>query len=196
LATSYADVGVVQFLVENGSDVNELGSGGFGGAVGVYTRHHLPTAEYLISKGAKMDPAGLTLAAGWLDPKVIEKWIEMGADVNARLRGYNRTPLITAASSEGAGPATLKLLLDKGADANADDIDGERALDWAMYRQDQQKIEVLEQYGAKPGSGPRHRTYPAPEGIADARTSLSQSVSLLLPPAPVVFRSRGCITCP
>ena len=131
----------------------------------------------------------------WLDTKEIEKWIEMGADVNARVPGYNRTPLITAASSEGTGPATLKLLLDKGADANAEDIDGERALDWAMYRQDQRKIEVLEQYGAKPGSGPRHQTYPLPGGIADARTSLRQSLSLLLPSAPVVFKKRGCITC-
>jgi ankyrin repeat protein len=195
LATTYADVGVVHFLVENGSNMNEAASGVFGGSVGSYTRHYLPTAEYLMSKGAKIDPAALTLAAGWLDPKVIEKWIEMGADVNARVRGFNRTPLITAASSEGAGPATLKLLLEKGAEANAEDIDGERALDWAMYRQDQRKIAVLEQYGAKPGSGPRHQTYPAPEGIADARTSLSRSVSLLLPPAPVVFRNRGCITC-
>jgi ankyrin repeat protein len=195
LATTYADVEVVRFLVENGINVKELGTGVFGGSVGSYTRHHLPTTEYLASKGVKIDTAALTIASGWLDPTVIEKWIEMGADVNARVRGFNRTPLITAASSEGAGPATLKLLLDKGADANAEDIDGERALDWAMYRQDQRKIAVLEQYGAKPGSGPRHQAYPAPEGIADAQTSLSQSVSLLLPPAPVVFRNRGCITC-
>ena len=195
LATTYADIGVVRFLVENGINVKDSRTGVFGGSLGSYTRHHLPTTEYLTSKGVKIDPAALTIAAGWLDPKVIEKWIEMGADVNARVKGFNRTPLITAASSEGAGPATLKLLLDKGADANAEDIDGERALDWAMYRQDQRKIEVLQQYGAKPGSGPRHQTYPPPEGVADARTSLGRSVSLLMPPAPVVFRSRGCITC-
>jgi ankyrin repeat protein len=195
LAATYADVQVVRFLLENGSDVNDFAAGAFAGAVGVYSRHHLPTTEYLISKGARMDPAALTIAAGWLDPKAIEKWIGMGADVNARYTSYKRTPLITAAASEGAGPATLKLLLDQGADANAEDTDGERALDWAMYRKDQPKIDVLEHYGAKPGSGPRHQTYPPPEGIADVRTSLSRSVSLLLPPAPVVFRSRGCITC-
>ena len=195
LAVTYADVAVVRFLVENGINLKEFGTGVFGGSIGSYTRHHLPTTEYLASKGLKIDPAALTIAAGWLDPPAIEKWIAMGADVNARIRGFNRTPLITAASSEGAGPATLKLLLDKGADVNAEDIDGERALDWAMYRRDPSKIAVLEQYGAKPGSGPRHQTYPAPEGIADARTSLRRSVSLLLPPAPLVFRNRGCITC-
>ena len=195
LAATYANVDVVRFLVESGSDVNDLSAGVFGGSLGSYTRHHLPTMEYLTSQGAKMNPSALTFAAAWLDPKVIEKWIEMGADVNARARGFNRTPLITAASAEGTGPATLKLLLDRGADPNTEDIDGERALDWAMYRQDQRRIEVLERYGARPGHGPRHQTYPPPEGIADARTSLSQSVSLLLPAAPVVFRNRGCITC-
>ena len=195
LAATYADVGVVRFLVENGSNMNELASGVFGGSIGRYTRHHLPTTEYLMSKGARMDPAALTLASGWLEPKVIEKWIEMGADVNARVTGFDRTPLITAASSEGTRPEALQLLLDKGADPNAEDADGERALDWAIYRQDQGKIKVLEQHGAKRGSGPRHQTYSAPEGIADARTSLSRSVSLLLPPASVVFRNRGCITC-
>jgi hypothetical protein len=48
--------------------------------------------------------------------------------------------------------------------SNSEDIDGERALDWAMYRPDQRRIEVLKQYGAEPGSGLRHQTYPAPEG--------------------------------
>jgi N-acyl-D-amino-acid deacylase len=195
LAATYADVEVVRFLVEHGSDVNEFAGGVFGGAVGVFTRHHLPTIEYLLSKGAKMDSAALAMAAAWLEPQVIEKWIAMGADVNATYRGYNRTALITAAASEAAGPATLQLLLEKGANVNAEDTDGERALDWAMYRRDQARIDVLERHGAKPGSGPRQQTYPPPDGIADARTSLTRSVALLLPPAPVVFRSRGCITC-
>ena len=104
------------------------------------------------------------MAASWLEPQVIEKWIAMGADVNATYRGYNRTALITAAASEGAGPATLQLLLDKGADVNAEDTDGERALDWAMYRRDQARIDVLERHGAKRGSGPRQQNLSAAGG--------------------------------
>ena len=91
LAATYADVTVVRFLVEHGSSMNGLGSGVFGGSIGSFTRHHLPTAEYLISKGAKLDPAAPAIAAGWLDPPVLEKWIEMGTEVNVRFRGYNRT---------------------------------------------------------------------------------------------------------
>ena len=62
LATSYADVRVVLFLVENGSDLNEFRSGIF--AAVSHTRHHLPTTEYLMWRGAKMDAARLTLAVG------------------------------------------------------------------------------------------------------------------------------------
>jgi len=188
LASFYSDLDAVRFLVENGSDVNDVDPVSF-------KRHYMPSTDYLISKGAKIPPAALTIAAGWLQPQFIEKWIEMGADANAQANAFKRTPLITAASSEGSSLATLKLLLDKGADPNAEDIDGERPLDWAMYRKDEIRIRLLKEHGAKPGTGPRQQTFPPPEGIPDARTSLARSVSLLLPSAPVVFQKRGCITC-
>ena len=79
----------------------------------------------------------------------------MGPDVNARQQSFGRTPLINAASSEFAGAATLKLLLEKGADPNLPDNDGERPLDWAMHRADQAKIDVLKQFGAKDAETPR-----------------------------------------
>ncbi len=194
-ATTYADVEVVRFLVEHGCDPNEEGYGA--ARLRLYARHHLPAIEYLLSKGLKMDPEVISGAAHWQDPKLLEKWIALGADVNARSAPYQRSPLMTAAASEQSSPATLKLLLEKGADPNAEDIEGERPLDWATYRADQDRIEVLRQYGAKPGHGPRQEIYPAPaaEGIADARTSLSRSLALLLPTAPLVFEKRRCVTC-
>ena len=192
-AATYADVDVVRFLVEHGCDPNEEGYGA--ARLRLYARHYLPTIEYLISKGLKMPAEAMTGAAHWQDVQLLEKWIALGADVNGRLAPYQRTPLMTAAASEQSTPATLKLLLEKGADPNAEDIEGERPLDWAMYRADKARIELLRQYGAMPGHGPRQETYPAPEGIADARTSLSRAVALLLPPAPLVFEKRGCVTC-
>jgi len=194
-AVTYADVDVVRFLVEHGCDPNETGYGG--ARLRVYARHHVPTIEYLMSKGLKIPPEAMTGAAHWQPPELLEKWIAMGVDVNGKLLPYQRTPLMTAAASEQSTPATLKLLLEKGADPNAEDIEGERPLDWAIYRADQARIDLLRQYGAKPGHGPRQEVYPAPEagGIADARTSLNRAVALLLPTAPLVFEKRGCVTC-
>src|SRR5207249_1107674 len=129
------------------------------------------------------------------DPKLIETLLDMGPDINARTASFGRTPLINAASSELAGAATLKLLLEKGADPNLADNDGERALDWATHRADQAKIDVLKQFGAKDAETARDKTYPNPGGVSDARTSLARSVALLLPTSQIPFQKRACITC-
>jgi hypothetical protein len=121
-----------------------------------------------------------------------------GADVNARAGPYRRSALMTAVASEQAGAATVKLLLEKGvADPNAEDLDGERTLDWALYRADQAKIAVLAQAGATRGHGPRQKIFPPPEagGIRDPRVSLGPAVSLMLPTTPVAYQKRGCISC-
>src|SRR5687767_15719312 len=41
----------------------------------------------------------------------------------------------------------------------------------------------------------RSKTYPKPEGIADARASVEHGVALLLPSGPAVFQKRACISC-
>ena len=188
-----ADVEVARFLVEHGCDPNEPG---YGSNVR-YARQYRPTLDYLLSKGANVEKDALAMTAHWQDPKLIEAWIERGADVNARAAPYNRTALMTATASEQAGAATVKLLLEKGADPNAEDIEGERPLDWALYRADRDKIAALEQFGATRGHGPRQKTYPSPEagGIADPRISVERAVNLLLPAAPVGYQKRGCISC-
>lgn len=190
-----SDISVVRFLVESGSDPNEEGYGN--NLSRLYARHYLPSIEYLQSKGLKMNPDVLRDAVHWHPPQLLEKWIAMGANVNARSGRYQGSALMTASASEQATPATLRLLLEKGADPNAEDTEGERPLDWAIYRADQGKIDVLRQFGAMRGKGARQETYPGPEagGIADARTSLSRAVSLLLPTAPAVYKQRACVTC-
>lgn len=192
-ATASADVNVVRFLVQHGCDPNEPG---YGSNVR-YARQYLPTLEYLLKKGVQVDKDALTMATHWQDPKLIEAWIQRGADVNARAAPYNRTALMTATASEQAGAATVKLLLEKGAEPNAEDVDGERPLDWAIYRGDRDKAAVLEKFGATRGHGPRQKTYPGPEagGIADPRISVSRAVNLLLPAAPIGYQKRACISC-
>ena len=192
-ATLSADVDVVRFLIEHGCDLKEPGYG----TTVRYARQYLPSLEYLLSKGAKVEKDALAQSAHWQDPKLIAQWIDRGADVNAATGPYNRTALMTATASEQASAATVKLLLERGANPNAEDIDGERPLDWAMYRADRDKITALEQFGATRGHGPRQKTFPPPEagGIADPRVSVGRAVNLLLPAAPVAYQKRGCISC-
>ena len=188
LAIRQADIGVVRFLVDRGLDPNEPIAHG---------RLHLPTIEYLMSLRETADLATLDGAARWQDSELITRWIEMSADVNVSLGSYGRTPLHSGASSESGTAEILEVLLENGADPNTETTEGERPLDWALYRSDQARIDVLQKYGATRGSGPRQQTFPSPQaaGISDPRTSVGRSVSLLLEASPPVFETRACITC-
>jgi hypothetical protein len=139
----------------------------------------------------------MLLRSNWQRPSLLEQWIERGADVNARGGPYGVTPLLTAASSEFAGVDTLRVLLEHGADASARDTEGETPLDWAIYRADQAKIDLLEERGATRGEGPRRAAIPPPaaDGISDARMSVDRGVTLLLKSSQGILEGRRCFTC-
>ena len=195
LAVRSADVDVVSFLVERGLDLNALSADSR--RVG-FTRNDLPTTEYVMSKAPTPNQDLLQTAAMWQPASVVARWIDLGADVNMSLaRQYARTPLMNAVTSEAEGADTLKLLLEKGANPNAEMTEGERPLDWAIYKGDKAKIQVLEQYGAMRGRGPRRDEIapPAPGGITDARLSLTRSLSRLTEVAPKFRDQATCISC-
>jgi ankyrin repeat protein len=186
-----ADVDVVRFLVENDLEPEAPNTAFF-------RRPYKPSIDYLMSRGVKVPDNILDRTTNWQEPDLIRSWIAMGADVNAvNLTSYQRTPLMTAASSELAGRETLKVLLESGADPNAESTEGERPLDWAIYRSDQDKIDILEDYGAERGAGPRREGFPPPDprGISDARVSVTRSVRLLLRSTPLMYERRACYTC-
>src|SRR5712691_1296191 len=123
-----------------------------------------------MSKGLTTAPDVLVSTANWQPAELVGRWIELGADVNASTAAqYGRTPLLTAVTSELEGADTLRLLLDRGADANVRTTEDESPLDWAIYKGDRAKIQVLEQRGATRGNGPRREEIapPAKGGIAD-----------------------------
>ena len=195
LAVRSADVDVVRFLVEKGLDPNALSVGAR--RVG-FVRHDLRTFDYLMSKGLTPAPDLLTAAVTWQPTAAVGRWIELGADVNASIAAqYNRTPLLTAVTSEADGPDTLKLLLDHGADPNVRTTEGESPLDWAIYKGDRAKIQALEQHGATRGNGPRREEIPPPTngGIADPRISVNRSVARVLEVAPKFREQTTCISC-
>ena len=104
---------------------------------------------------------------------------------------------MNAVASEAEGADTVKLLLDRGADPNARMTEGETPLDWAIYKGDRAKIQVLEQHGATRGNGPRRAEIapPAKGGIADPRISLSKSVAQLVSTASTFRERTNCISC-
>jgi ankyrin repeat protein len=194
-AVFLADVATVRFLVENGADINQRDGFGEHGLGLWFARQDLKIVEYLLSQGVKLREEALSIAASAQSVTLLDRVLAAGADVNARIVALTSTPLIMATAAEQTRTETLKWLLDKGADPNAKGIDGDRALDWAIYRADQGRIDLLKRYGANPGAATRVTSYPPPEGVADPRAAVERSVSLLLATAPVVFQTRHCITC-
>ena len=100
---------------------------------------------------------------------------------------------MNAVSSEAEGADTLKLLLEKGANPNAEMTEGERALDWALYKGDRAKIRMLEQHGATRGRGPRRDEIAPPQcaGVVDSLTPRSAGVSTRLMEVAPKFRDQA-----
>ncbi len=195
LAVRSADVDVVRFLVEKGLQPASLSPAARRAGV---ARNDLPTADYLVSNAPGPAPELLNAATIWQPANLVARWIEAGGDVNSSLAAqYSRTPLMNAVTSEAEGVETVKLLLDKGANPNAETTEGERALDWAMYKGDRAKIDVLEKFGATRGRGPRRDDIapPAAGGVSDPRVSLTRSLSRLMDVAPKFREQATCISC-
>jgi ankyrin repeat protein len=118
LAARSSDIDVVRFLVERGLDPNTLTPGARRAGI---ARNDLATADYLLSRTTGRDPDLLSTAAIWQPVNLIARWIEVGGDVNSSVPAqYARTPLMNAVTSEAEGVDALKLLLDKGANPNAE----------------------------------------------------------------------------
>jgi ankyrin repeat protein len=197
LAVRSSDIDVVRFLVERGLDPGALTPAAR--RVGL-ARNDRATTDFLMSKGAgsNADADALVTTATWHPVDLVARWIDTGASVNAsNAAQYGRTPLLTAVTSEAAGADTLRLLLDRGADPNVPTTEGETPLDWAIYKGDRAKIQVLEQRGAMRGNGPRREEIAPPQkgGIADTRVSLTRSAARVLEVAPVFGQKATCVSC-
>jgi ankyrin repeat protein len=126
-AAAQGDLEDVRRLVEAGADVNCRGRNGVTPVL-QNAAEHLAVKEYLISQGADVNYTGfaegtvLMLAAGAGAIEIVHRLIELGADVNRAMSNRGETALHQAA--QAGQTATLRLLLDAGANPNAFTVTG------------------------------------------------------------------------
>lgn len=149
--------GVVKLLLDRGADVSAKSEGGFTALIGASGCPDAETLRLLLDKNADVNAktaeggTALMAAAGQGYADTVKLLIARGADVNAVQKGLKRTALHFAAMvARGPGfgrleeagtvrsdyAATIRALLDAGADTGIRDFNGWTALVWAQTNDD------------------------------------------------------------
>ncbi|MFD2446472.1 M48 family metallopeptidase [Bacillus sp. CGMCC 1.16607] len=145
------------------------------------THPHLPKRLYALSeffsekKGQKLkEPKGKIIIgiivlilvsvglfiAGWYGFKALEK-STLWSDLLSEVEGS--TPLMTAAGENDTDQITL--LLDEGADINAQDSEGSSALHWAVLSGQLEAAKLLLEKGAEPNTIDNYDTTPVMSAV-------------------------------
>lgn len=154
-AASGGNEDVINFLLDNGADINESTARGWTPLFIAVRDGNLEAAKLLIFRKADLNAKtdlGATALTMALVPRVfspgerlglLEYMLKRGADVNAANEG-GLTPLFYAVTVL-KDPDAVKLLLDNGADASVKDAKGRTLLSLAQTRSDKgsKKIAVL-----------------------------------------------------
>jgi ankyrin repeat protein len=204
-AAAARDVNSVRLLLDRGADVNAIPNmnpngfawgGGRSALMWAAFYGDEPLLKLLLERGAKVNHftvAGGALAqAGWGGHVGVAKLLlDAGAPIDQRDFIANYTPLHWAASSEHSSPALVKLLLARGADANAEGgqpVDNflgvtQTPLSLARKRGDTPIVQALLKAGAKDAAPPaRSERSAARTSSASGVKTVAEAIQRALPP--------------
>ena len=132
------------------------------------------------------------VAAG--HPEAMHRAIERGGNVNAT-DAKSRTVLMLAAISDTISPASVRMLLDRGADPTVKDPDGLTALDFARRLGTTPVVDLLVKTQA--GSTAATVADPALTVVRDntIRAAVTRSLPLLQRTGLQFYEKGGCVSC-
>ena len=156
---------VVRLLIGHNADVHHVARGGETALRLAIWRSDVKVIQLLAGVGARCDAGQFLMAVARSTPETVKLLLTLGADPNAtappnrRRAGPPPLPPVIAATQR-SDAAVLQLLIDAGANVNAQDHNGWSALRWAAQsrsrRQNQNMstiTELLEKAGARDQAG-------------------------------------------
>ena len=169
LAPNFRDVLLLSQMLRAGASANQM--------VPVVSIE-LPTLA-LVASGGAVDSAKILL--------------DNGANPDAR-GSHGWTPLMMAAAATRPDPATVALLVAKGADPNAQDDSGRTALDWALLQGETPTAQILRKAGGR-ALAP---AFVAPSPVQTPRATrdaISAALAQLQPASPGFYDHTKCVSC-
>jgi len=152
-ALSKSDVGAIHLLLEYGANVNHHESEfGLTPLILAVLNGRVETLRLLLQHNAEVDGkdnkgrTALYRALSNNNVGAIRLLLEYGAIVNQHESEFGSTPLIQAVQTGHVD--IVRLLLQHNADVEAADLEGDRALHWALYDGNLEMVRVLLERGA------------------------------------------------
>ena len=191
-AARLSDEPLLRLLIERGADLKAAGPVAL--AIAQYAQ--CEKCIDVLTAGAK--PELISMGALFsgppnLDAAAVPRWLERGADVNAKDPGGN-TLLMLAASSDSLPIEAVKSLIARGANVNARNAQGRSAIDFARLRGSTPVVDLLANAGAKEATPFKLATV-NPKPAASAREAIARSLPLLQKSDSIFLKKSGCVSC-